>query len=186
MYENRPEELAELEERARWALEHPEQLAPREAVESAHLMLRLWQEPSFFDVTCWSIFKPAGRNRGDTGLIVRRVVWERTQDLSRFANPLEWLRQGYRAPPTIVVSDARMPADQFTRLLAALAQAPVPAAGIAARWVLDGERFGFENVESGFLRVRLEWWEDGPAEWETFTRCVARLRAALEQCFEME
>ncbi|HEU5366960.1 MAG TPA: hypothetical protein VFU69_00785 [Ktedonobacterales bacterium] len=183
MGENRPEELAELEMRARWALEHPEQLKPREAIEAYRPMLRLWHFPAFFDYTCWAVLKPAQHKMSGLSLVVRKVIWERTTDLRRFADPLEWLKQGHRAPPTIVVRDPRMPADQFTTLLAEVALAPVPAAGIKERWSLDGERFGFENLESGFLQVRLEWWCDGPDEWQAFTRCVARMRAALEQCF---
>jgi hypothetical protein len=183
MGESRPEELAELETRARWALEHPERLEPREVVEDVRPVVRLWHYPAFSDYACWAVFRPARRNMSDQSGIVRRVIWEWTHDLRRFADPLEWLKQGYRAPPTIVVRDARMPADQFAPLLAELALAPVPAAGIAAYWGLDSETFGFENVESGFLRVRLEWWCDGPEEWRAFTRCVAHLRGALEQCF---
>ena len=144
MGENRPEELAELEVRARWALEHPEQLEPREAVEGVRMVLRLWHKLTFFDSTCWSVFRPVGRNREDASLMVRKVVWERTHDLRRFADPLEWLKQGYRAPPTIVVCDARMQSDQFTSLLAGLAQAPVSVASIKAPWGLDGEWFGLK------------------------------------------
>lgn len=183
MGENRPEELAELETRARWALEHPAQLVPREVIESLRPILRLWHYPAFFDYTCWVVLKPAQHNISDLSLVVRKVIWERITDLRRFADPLEWLKQGYRAPPTIIVHDARMPADQLTSLLAELALATVPVAGIEALWGLDGETFGFENLESGFLHARLEWWSDGPSEWQAFTRCVARLRAALEQCF---
>ncbi len=183
MRENRPEELAELEMRARWALEHPAQLEPRQAVEGFCPVLRLWHEPAFFDYSCWTMLRLAGQNVSNASLIIRKVIWERTHDLRRFADPLEWLRQGYRAAPTIVVRDVRMPADRFSSLLAELALVTVPVAGIEACRGLDGEMFGFEQMDSGFLHVRLEWWCDGPAEWQAFTRCIARMRAALEQCF---
>lgn len=89
MTEDRLEERAELEKLARWALEHPEQLEPREVIESFRPILRLWQYPSFFDYASWTIFQPARRNMIDVSLLIRRVVWERTYDLRRFSDPLE-------------------------------------------------------------------------------------------------
>ena len=38
---NQPEDLAELQSRGFWALEHPAQVEPREAVDRLHQMLRL-------------------------------------------------------------------------------------------------------------------------------------------------
>ena len=183
MGENRPEELAELESRARWTLEHPEQLEPRQTVDHAHVVLRLWKHSSFSDYSSWSVLRPTGRNVDNQALAVRKVVWERATDLRRFNDPMEWLKQGYHAPPTIIVRDAAMLATPIDAMLAEVALVPVPVAGIAARMGLDGETFGFEQKESGFWGVRLEWWADGPEEWRAFTNDVARMRAAFEQCF---
>jgi hypothetical protein len=183
MKEDRLEERVELEERARWELEHPEQLEPRQAVEHAYQVLRLWYHPAFSDYVCGAVLRPRGRNANTSTLLIRRVVWKRTTDMQRFADPLEWLKQGYRVPPTITVDDAPLPADQFAALLAEVALAPVPLVGIAVPLGLDGETCGFEQMESPFLHVRLQWWCDGPEEWREFTRCIARMRAAFEQRF---
>ncbi|HEY7123557.1 MAG TPA: hypothetical protein VH540_06360 [Ktedonobacterales bacterium] len=183
MTENRPEELAELEARAHHALEHAEQLEPREVVSDFRPILRLWHYPAFFDHRSWTVFKPARRNINEAPLVIREVNWVRKHDLPYFLDPLERIKQGFRVLPTIEVRDARMPASDLSPLLAALAEAPVPVAGIEARWGLDGERFGFENCESGFLSARLEWWGDGPDDWSAFSQMVARLRDALQQCF---
>ncbi len=183
MGENRPEELAELEARAQHALEHAEQLEPREAVSDFCPMLRLWHYPAFFDHKSWTIFCPIGPNRGNGSVPIREVAWVRTHDLRRFADPLEWLKQGSRTSPTIHTRDARMPTRDIQLLLAELAKVPVPTVGIEVQWGLDGEVFGFEDCAPRFLHARLEWWGDGPEEWRAFTQTVARLRTALQQCF---
>src|SRR5579885_3258971 len=61
MIENRPEERAELETRARWALEHPEQREPRGVVEGFRPMLRLWHYPAFANDISWTVFAPVSR-----------------------------------------------------------------------------------------------------------------------------
>lgn len=184
MMVNRLEELAELEARARWALEHPEQLEPQGVVEDFRPMLRLWHYPAFANDFSWTIFTPSRRRDSGTALVIREVLWNKADDTQRFSNPLEWLRQGYRTSSAISTRDASLPARQLAPLFEELAQHPVPVAGIEALWGLDGERFGFENLKSGFLRIRLEWWCDGHEEWRPFTRCVTRLREMLQQCLD--
>ncbi len=185
MIENRPEERAELETRARWALEHPEQREPRGVVEGFRPMLRLWHYPAFANDISWTVFAPVSRG-SETRFIVRKVFWNKVYDMRRFSHPLEWLEQGYRTLPAISTHDAFLPADQLAPFLEELAQYPVPVAGIEAPWGLDGAIFGFEHVASGILRVRLEWWSDGPVEWQPFTRYVARLREMLQQHLEKQ
>ncbi len=181
--ENRPEELEELRSRAFQALEHPEQLEPREAVEQLRPLLRLWRYPSltFADHRSWTIFTTPRNHPGERMVLVREVTWDSPHDLSRFANPLEWLKQGHRAPPSLRVRDVKLAYSLLSPLLDDLAQLPVPVAGVKPLWGLDGERFGFEYSDSSFLRARLEWWCDGPAEWKAFTDSVARLRVLLRR-----
>lgn len=179
--ENRPEELAELQSRAFWALEHPGQIEPREAIDRLRQMLRLWQYPAFDQYRAWAVFIPRREVLVDeTRVLVREVIWNRLHDLQRFANPLEWLRQGYRTPPLLHVRDVEIAYSHLSSLLDELARLPVPVAGIQPRWGLDGETFGFEHGDSLFLHIQLEWWGDGPTEWKVFTDCVAHLRALLQ------
>lgn len=180
--ENRPEEKAELESRALWALEHPGQVEPREAVDRLQQMLRLWQYPAFDQYRAWAVFIPRREALVDeTRVLVREVIWDRLHDLQRFANPLEWLRQGFRAPPLLHVRDAEVAYSRVSLLLDDLARQPVQVAGMQTLIGLDGETFGFEYCASFLIRARLEWWCDGPAEWKTFTDSVARLRDRLQQ-----
>jgi hypothetical protein len=179
--ENRPEEFAELVARAHHALEHAEQLEPQETVSNVRLMLRHWRYHAFLDHRSWTVFRPARQYMSQGPFIVREVVWARAHDVRRFSDPLEWLRQGYRAPPTLTVRDASMPPSDIVPLLVKLADAPVPLAGVDLSWGVDATACGFENGEPCYFKVRLQWWGDGPAEWRTFTQAVARLRQTLQQ-----
>ena len=182
--ENRPEELEELRSHAFQALEHPERLEPREAVEQLRPLLRLWRYPSltFSDHQSWTIFTPPRNQPDEQMALVRQVTWESPHDLSRFAHPLEWLKQGHRAPPSLSVCDAEIAYSLLSPLLDDLARISVPVAGVKPLWGLDGERFGFEyRAASSFLCAQLEWWCDGPKEWRAFIDCVARLRALLQK-----
>ena len=182
--ENRPEERAELESRAFWALEHPAQLEPCGVVDKLRMMLRLWRYPAFEQYRAWAIFAPGrGTLSAETDVLVREVVWDSPHDLSRFANPLEWLKQGYRTPPSVYVRDAKIAYSQISALLENLARLPVPIAGVQTLIGIDGEGCGFEYCASFLIRARLEWWCDGPAEWRTFIDCVTRLRVLLQSLF---
>ena len=181
--ENHPEELAELEARAHYALEHAEQVEPHADVSDYQPLLRVWDYPAFLDHICWTVLKPARQEMSEMPLIVREVVWERGHDLGHVTDPIKRLQHEHPVTPTLAVRDTRLPRGEMALLLEELAALPVPVAGIEASWGLDGETFGFENCASGFLRVRLEWWGDGPREWQGFTQAIARLREKLEQCF---
>jgi hypothetical protein len=103
--EHRPEERNELVERARHALEHPDEVEPHDNLHRYSLLLRLWRYPSFEPWIAWALFEPGRYADGANALHVRQITWDQQRDLSRFANPMEWLRQGYRAPPTLGVAD---------------------------------------------------------------------------------
>lgn len=180
--ENRPEERAELESRAFWALEHLGQVEPREAVDRLQQMLRLWQYPAFDQYSAWAVFIPRREALVDeTRVLIREVTWDRPHDLQRFANPLEWLKQGYRTPPLLHVQDVKIAYSRISALLGDLARLPVQVVAVQTLIGLDGEEFGFEYSASFLIRARLEWWCDGPTEWRAFIDCVARLRETLQQ-----
>lgn len=107
--ENRTDERNELLARGRHALEHPGEVEPRGDLHHYGLFLRLWRYPSFAPWTSWALFEPDRYAVDANALYVRQITWDQGRDLGRFADPMEWLRQGYRAPPTIHVADASVP-----------------------------------------------------------------------------
>ncbi len=55
--ERRPEEIAQLQARAREALEQLDQLEPRAPVQHLRQLLRLWHDPAFGNPTAWAVFE---------------------------------------------------------------------------------------------------------------------------------
>jgi len=184
MMENRPEEKAELEDRAFWILEHADQGEPRDPVYKYRPLFRLWYYTAFTLYRSWTVFDPLKGSGHGLALVVREVIWDRQHDMQRFMNPLEWLKQGFRAPPTISIRDAQLPAGQLVPFLEELARISLSLVGLKeAPSMVEGEQFGFQSYQS-WLHVELSWWGDGPDEWKAFTHCVARMREALQQCFD--
>ena len=181
-YENWPEARAELEYRARQALEHSEAHEPVDALDRMRIMLRVWSYPAFFNHVSWSVFESHVDEAGKRQTLVREVMWDRTHDLARFSDPLEGVRQGFHSPPTLHVRDAAVPPREYRQLLRDIAANPIPLVQFQPIIGLDGEQFGIAS-EAGFNSARVEWWADGPEEWQDFIAAVMRLRAFLQTCF---
>lgn len=182
--ERRPEEIAQLQARAREALEHLALLEPRAQVQHLRQLLRLWHDPAFGTPTAWAVYEhvrlpsaPQGR-RPPTWMAVREATWDRPHDLGRFADPLQGMREGFSAPPTIRVRDGRIARGTVTSWLREVRQLPIVLLGIRGPVGLDGESWGIE-VDDPFLQVRLQWWGTGPTQWLPLTQAIARLHALL-------
>jgi hypothetical protein len=185
--EQRPEELATLQDLAQRALEHPDLLEPR----ASHQVLRLWRDPAFGNPTTWAVYElQAGASSSRSShlspqLVLRAVTWDRRHDLERFADPLQGIREGFSAPPTMHLRDgqiARKPVDSW---LEEVRQMSIPVLGVVPSKGLDGEFWGIE-VDQPFLLVRLQWWEEGPTEWAPFTQAVVRLQQLLADACQVE
>jgi hypothetical protein len=134
--EQRPGERQALETRGQRALEDATQHEPREVVRYLRPLLRLWRYPAFFAHTSWTVFDPP--DQADMRL-VRQVQWDRPHDLRRFADPLEGVKQGFHAPPSVGVRDARVADDRLRAHLEELSRLPIPVAGIEAPFGVDGK-----------------------------------------------
>lgn len=178
--ENRTVERAALETRGQCALEEAAQYEPQEAIRGLQPLLRVWYYPAFFVHTSWTVFDPPDPARTR---LVRQVQWDRPHDLLRFSDPLEGVKQGFQAPPTVSVRDARVVDTTLRRHLAELRRLPIPVAGLAAPIGLDGEVFGLQCYGS-FLATHLQWWGEGPHAWSAFTAAVTRLRNVLAAHFD--
>jgi hypothetical protein len=184
MKENRPDELATLQNRAQWALEHPDLLEPSAQLQDMHERLRLWHDPAFGNPTTWAVFESregasSSRSRHPSPqLVVREVTWDRRHDLGRFVDPLQGVREGFHAPPTILVQDGAIARELIDAWLQEIRQVSIPVLGVTPARGLDGESWGIE-IDQPFLLVRLRWWEDGPTEWAPFTQSVVHLQQLL-------
>ncbi|HEX6798623.1 MAG TPA: hypothetical protein VF116_13020 [Ktedonobacterales bacterium] len=179
--EDRRDDLNALKQRALWALEHAAERDPAIPADANPPSARLWQYPSFGSYVSWTLFAP--KFKGDAGrCMVRRVIWDQMHDLARFADPLEGIRQGFRAPPTILVADARVSIARFEHVAERFALCPIPVLGIEAPFGLDGDSYGLETFDL-FLRIRLEWWDEGPRTWGRFVATLADFRQELDAIF---
>jgi hypothetical protein len=191
MKENRPEALATLQDRAQWALEHPNLLEPQAQLREMHQQLRLWHDLAFGNPTTWAVFESrAGasssrRSQPSPQLAVREVTWDRQHDLQRFVDPLQGVREGFSAPPTILVQDGVIAREAVDSWLQDVRQVSIPVLGVAPAIGLDGESWGIE-VDRPFLLVRLQWWGDGPQVWIPFTQAVVHLQQLLADASQVD
>lgn len=123
------------------------------------------------------------RDKDGHELLVRRVNWDHPHDFRRFSDPLEGVRQGFFAPPTLVVHDARTTDRALRPYLRELRKLSIPPLGIDASIGIDGETFGLQTYGASDS-TRLEWWCEGPREWRPFTEAAGRLRNFLDGLFE--
>ena len=112
-----------------------------------------------------------------------RSRWDQQRDLGRFANPLEWLRQGYRAPPTLDVADAAVSRETLKPYLDELARARIPLLPRESPIVLDGEERGVETY--GFaLSMRVVWQPGAARHTPSALLNLERLMEILAALFE--
>ena len=159
----------------RW-LEHPKDLEPREPIRRYSSLWRLWHFPAFGRQTTWTILTPGRKAPVGAMPLAREVSWDRGLDHRRVFDPVEWPKSGFNAQPTLGVRDAELPAEHLQGLREAGARLAVPIVVAPHTVGVDGEFFGLETYEvSPFVRV--QWWNDGPAEWQHFIDWVASVRA---------
>ena len=183
MVENRPIELQELEDRGRRALEYPDQQEPQEVLRSFLPHLRLWHYPAFGSYISWTIYRP---RVGSEPWMARQVQWNRSHDLQRFSNPLEGVRRGFRTPPTLIIQDLQMSSDRLRPYLQDLAQIPLLIIDAKEHLRVDGASHGVEIFQQFLSHARMEWWGDGPQEWQTFIKCILGMQEVLQQAFSSQ
>ena len=84
MTENRQKEFAELRVKAVERLARPVVHLARH-----QLLLRLWHYPSFDRHASWFLHRPLPQYRPAEPAMVVAVVWDRSFDAQRFADPLK-------------------------------------------------------------------------------------------------
>jgi hypothetical protein len=177
--ENRRFEFDELCRRARVLLEGADRIEPQDPIRDLRPQFRLWHYPELSSHRSWTIFKSPLQNSQS---VVREVAWDFFADSAPLVDPLVALKQGFHTNPTVVVRDAKLPDDEFSRLFEQGRHLNIPLIGIGQGWGLDGVTSGIELF--GFDRVRLEWWCEGPEEWRALTDWVKKFRGFLSDQIE--
>lgn len=175
--ENRPQERRMLESRAMAALEGGE------LTRSSSRRTRLWEYPAFADFTSWIVQDWGAAALHSETLTVYQIVWNRARDLLGFADPLEGVKQGFGAPPTISTITRTIEADNLSPMLQDLATVGIRTAMIHEAVVLDGVEMGI-HIEGANISIRATWRNEGPPEWETFTAAVGRCRELFRGLFQ--
>jgi len=142
-------------------VEHTGEGEPRGNLHRYSLFLRRWRYPSFEPWISWTLFEP-GRYADDVASFhLRQITWNQGYDPGRFADPMEWLRQGYRAPPTLQVADRTVSRETLKPSLDGLAHTSVPLLLTEDYITLGGEAYGVETY--GFAVSARVVWRPGAA-----------------------
>ena len=178
--EKRDKEIAELESRAILSLERGQQLEPTETTSKLRVGYRLWNYPSFGEYKSWLLFLPSAHDWEFT--FAREITWKRQDDIERLTNPMVGLQKGFHTSPSIEVVDAVVDIKRLNEHLRNLRKIRVPAGDFQEPFGLDGEGNGFQTFTFGG-RFRMEWWCNGPEEWQEFINWFAGMREFLESHF---
>src|SRR5579872_6502969 len=166
------EPWSQMEKRAFWALEHADELSPRDPILGRRSQLRLWEYSSQGPYRTWTVFLAEGRGAGIGRALVREVVWNRSADRKRITSKTEQLRHRSKAAPSIRVRDAEVAGEELTPFLAEATRLS-DALPAPLEKDMSGDRFGIEGFGS-MAYLRVEWRDEGPPEWAKTVTWISR------------
>lgn len=180
--ERREIEAQLLREKAESCLKQPIRLTPTLPRTELLPILRLWNSPSFSANKSWCIYKPTGIGSARYNSSVIETCWDMPSEYKRMMNPLEGLKSGFRPDPTITIRFAAFELGRHSTLLELRNGMSLALSAKLNSVYVDGEVWGFENFDY-FQGSRLQWWGDGPSDWQalikTFHCLVAEIQATL-------
>ena len=125
--------------------------------------------PSFQDCYGWSVTQVRGAYKLHT------IIWRQARDGQRMHDLMSGQIAQTMTQPTLEVHTVDIDAEWFQKEMEVLAAIRVPLA-IQRPMGLDGESFGI-HVPREF---EVEWWCEGPPEWQELTKwayeCIASFR----------
>lgn len=178
-----------LEQAAIKALEDPTSLPPTDVFPPRSSTLRLWHYPAFESSTSWLICHaspPASLT------FVRQVTWNHVADAERFFERLQTrperfidritrTKEGTFSRPTLLIHDFSLETPQYHPYLRELTHHHLSSLlPLHPPFGVDGETSGVEFA-LGETSLRLQWWGEGPQEWQALIATVQRLRQLLLQ-----
>jgi hypothetical protein len=151
--------------------------------------MRMWNDPgtpsSEFEPFTLTLFRPFDSTDQP---IVRKAVWQSTIDSSRLRNPIEERNMPDRFDPTITVTDAPVPIEEFREVLR-------PAVTIRLPLIImkrKRESISSYHGRSGFdfftvdeqpqTQISLEWSFDIHPDLRPAIEFVTQLQMFLESC----
>lgn len=126
------------------------------------MQLLLWRYPYFEQYTAWQLTEDS----------LIRKVWDRPHDFLMVSDPVEGIRRGRLAQPSIQYSSVAVEAEQRQRLWQTLGKVQIPLV-TPATITLDGVQHGIHSA--GCFRLTwnplpegwqpLQRWMDGTLDW---------------------
>jgi hypothetical protein len=169
-----------IEERAQYALEHAEDVEPRQLLRGLTPAIRLWYYPSFANYSSWTLFRPSSRGSSpQEAWLIRRIIWRRVYQFHAM----------FHTDPDLFIHTVWVPyaiIAEFVDVIVSLQGFhSYPAEGTGN--VCDGNWIGIQ-VESETAQNRLIWWDDGSGkrlwqdleQWQQIVDAVNQLRSVLE------
>ena len=181
--EQREKEMHLLRQKAENCLKEPVHLFPTLPRTEYLPILRLWHLPSFFANKSWFIYKPAGAGIARYNSAVVETCWDAPSDNKRMMNPMEGLKSGFKPDPTLTM---RLALFEFSKHSALLNQRHTMGLALSVKHnsvYLDGEIWGFENFDY-FQGSRLQWWGDGPSDWQPLVKTFHNLLSAVQEALK--
>jgi len=179
--EKRESAFGELEKRALWALEHSEEIEPRETIRHLWRQMRLWHYPSNGLYKSWTVSVSMPPDRDDARPMVREITWDRPFDRDVLSGAPDSSGHELTIEPTLKVRDAYLPVKELKSLFETAIDLDIRMIGVKEPFGLEGETFGLEGY--GPLHgIRLEWWCEGPEEWRDLTTWAAEMREFVKSC----
>ncbi|HYE97743.1 MAG TPA: hypothetical protein VEJ18_02480 [Planctomycetota bacterium] len=165
-----------LEMQALWALEHPEEVAPRKPLQGLQRRLRLWLYPVRGTPKAWALFMGGEDDRP----LVREVAWAKQTDARHSLSPMRRLKRHPRPwpGPTIHVRDAELFLADVQPFMDWASRAGFQTSP-TARSLDGGDAQGIEGSGS-LTHLRIEWKGDTPRDLEEPAYWIERLRRVLE------
>lgn len=129
----------------------------------AGMQLLLWRYPYFEQFTAWHL----------NGESLHRRVWNRPQDFLMVSDPMEGIRRGHQAQPSIECASVAMGPEQRQRL--GQVQIPLTTPTTIA---LDGIQHGIHSA--GNFRLT---WNPLPDGWEPLQKWMDGALDCMDQLF---
>jgi hypothetical protein len=183
--ERREKEIGLIRDKAESCLRRPVCLLPTLPRTDYATILRLWHSPAFHANKSWCVYQPTGVNSSRYKSAVVETCWDAPGDYKRMSDPLEGLKSGFLPEPTMMM---RFTAFDFTDYSELLSQKHSMALAIVSRPECagcDGEVWGFENFDY-FQGLRLQWWCEGPGDWQPLVKSFHKLLAAIQEALEVK
>lgn len=154
---------------------------------NAELIFQISMYPTFELPKGWTVFYPPAEklrhtSRHDRIPHVRRIIWDKHQDIERASRQLP---SQFESTPTLTTALTQLNREQFDSLIDEGSRIVIPMVALVVPIGLDGTRYTL-RTENSWTRFTLEWWENGPETWHSFTDWVFRLIRFLDESIRAE